>query len=265
MAALCKSYFMIILNIYNNRGSLVEAIDGFNEQYHGDYFVVSKASKEYLANLNETNAVKLAKVLRRALLSWGAAKRKAPSVKDVTLIAKTLLSTDLHRLLLSFATNGITKLPSRTAMQFGKGLGTFEESLVDLLNVISEEIFCGNKNVTYPMKALLLLTAFMPALDSQVRRGLAIAGFRGMSATSYPLPGHATLTSAKKITRLPFYLDQCFKNHFETFKAITSETKYPELIDHPGRLFDILFFMQGSEGKCLLRLEQANPKWYELD
>lgn len=54
---------------------------------------------------------------------------------------------------------------------------------IELLNTLSKRLFVDNRSVTYPMKAHLLLTGYMPALDGRVRAGLGKAGFGGVDKT----------------------------------------------------------------------------------
>ena len=36
------------------------------------------------------------------------------------------------------------------------------------------------------------------------------------------------------------------------------------LADEPGRVFDVLLFMQGADGRELLRFQRGPASWYEI-
>ncbi|KAF7599982.1 hypothetical protein BGI27_05180 [Candidatus Dactylopiibacterium carminicum] len=133
-----------------------------------------------------------------------------------------------------------------------------------MLDQLSAGIFVGNTNVTYPMKTLMLLTGFMPAFDSQVRSGLDNAGFMGMNATQFLLPEDSAGANARKISRLPFYLGNCYTQYRELLKGAVARSPQPRLTRDPGRLFDVLFFMQGRKDSARLLSFEPESRWYAL-
>jgi len=64
-------------------------------------------------------------------------------------------------------------------------LEDFDDALLSVLREISQRLFVDNSNVTYPTKALLLISGLMPALDNRVRAGLGRAGFSGVKKLSF--------------------------------------------------------------------------------
>lgn len=250
---------------------IIKAINSFNHKYHHDYYVVNRLAAPYLAAPTEANAIPLADALKTVLINWGAGKRKAPSVQALPTLIATLLNPTFHASLLGFAggalatltvANGHTRMGGSMVVETH---GTvFDTRLLSVLSDISALLLVGNTSVTYPMKVLLLLTGFMPALDSQVRLGLSNAGLVGTSATQFLMPADIGSLSARKLTRLPFYLGECFAANKDLLTGAAADSCYPWLVDEPGRLFDILLFMQGSRDIPLFRFTPTASKWYDL-
>jgi len=84
----------------------------------------------------------------------------------------------------------------------------------------------------------------MPAFleHSPIERG----GFLGMDKTQFLLPTDAAGAGGKKIAGLPFLLGTCWMSCSSVLRNGINSSNHPELLDEPGRVFDILFFMQGN-------------------
>jgi len=122
----------------------------------------------------------------------------------------------------------------------------------------------GNTNVTYPMKALLLITGFMPAFDGRVRTGLQRGWFLGMNRTQYLLPDNADHADAKRIARLAFLLGECWTTCAQQLQEGISKSSFPGLRQEPGRVFDVLLFMQADqENPVLVNCDPPGQRWYE--
>ena len=147
-------------------------------------------------------------------------------------------------------------------------LASFDSNLLSVLRDLGNRLFVGNTNVTFPMKALLLITGFMPALDSErVRTGLERGDFPGMNRTQYLLPADAAHADGKKITRLPFLLGECWTTCTQQLQEGLANSSFPGLREEPGRVFDILLFMQGDKHKrnpILVTCDPPDRDWYEL-
>lgn len=256
------------LTVVARRETIVDAINSFKATYHDDYYLVNGLARQYLVDPIEEKAALLADALAGALVNWGAGSRRAPNVRPVSELKKALLALPFHKSLLEFSGGALatmTIIGGRTRM-IGGAVGhlVFDASLLAVLSHISTRLLIGNTNVTYPMKALLLLTGFMPALDSQVRRGLSSAGFPGTSATRFRMPEDNGSLEARKLTRLPFYLGECFATNKALLTSAAIESNYPWLADEPGRLLDVLMFMQGSMAAPLFAFTPRVPRWHAL-
>lgn len=260
------------LEVTAGPAEITRAINHFPATYHADFSAVRGEAKRYVEEQqpDRSSVVALVRALRRALVSWGAGKRKAPGLRSEEEITATLLGPSLHASLSALAKTPLSSLAiarDRRVTQQARGLATsldVDTTLLSALRELSDQVFLGNTNVTYPMKTVLLITGFMPAFDSQVRRGLGNAGFAGMDATRFLLPSDSTEAGAKKITRLPFLLGQCWSEQSSTFEVGVTQSKFPQLINEPGRVFDILLFMQGSSSYPLFVLHPPGRSWYNL-
>ena len=164
--------------------------------------------------------------LRCVLRCWGAGKRGAPNVQDLEEFRNVLDRPEMHFELaaLGRASLSVLTVVQRHRYLDGKPaapeeLAAFDSNLLDVLRAVGERLFIANKNLnaTYPMKAVLLVTGFMPAFDSQVRIGLQNGGFRGMNKTQFELPTDADCADGKKVTRLPFLLGDCWATCIRSF------------------------------------------------
>jgi hypothetical protein len=143
----------------------------------------------------------------------------------------------------------------------------FDDCLIDTINFISKAVLVGNTNVTYPMKSLLLLTGLMPAFDSQVKGGLAVAGVSGVNKTRYLLPKKGS-ADAKKICALPFYISECTSRLSTVISAEISASRYSALAGEHGRIFDILLFVQNglTPAAAIVTFTSlpTNMRWYTI-
>jgi hypothetical protein len=259
------------LNVVANQARIIAAINNFSAGYHGDYLLVKGLAAPYLAAPTAANAAALAQGLSAVLYRWGAGRRRAPAVQPLPALQATLLNPTLHTLLAGFAISPISTLAIVGGVnRVVGGANTaasrlaFDTNLTSVLSQLSMGVLVGNTNVTYPMKALLLLTGFMPALDRQVRKGLGGAGFSGTNVTRFLLPAGIHSNEAQKLTRLPFYLAECYGANTALLTGAATASHYPWLAAEPGRLFDILLFMQGSAAHPLFTLTPPNRYWYGL-
>jgi hypothetical protein len=144
-------------------------------------------------------------------------------------------------------------------------LDAFDANLFFALRSPGDHLFFGNTNVTYPMKSILLLTGFMPALDSQVRKGLQRGGFIGMDRTRYLLPYDGNHADGRKIASLPFLLGECWAACSQQLQEGIAESSFPTLGQEPGRIFDVLLFMQSNPRlPVLVTYDPPGLRWYEL-
>lgn len=133
------------------------------------------------------------------------------------------------------------------------------------LYLVDSESSCST--VTYPMKALLLLTGLMPAFDGQVQKGSSHGNFAGMNRTRYLMPQDPNGPHGKKISRLPFLLGNCWMRHINILRSAIAASRYPQLMTEPGCVFDVLFLMQASSAPIVSY--QTSPgtipsDWYDL-
>jgi hypothetical protein len=106
------------------------------------------------------------------------------------------------------------------------------------------------------MKALLLITGLMPALDSQVRKGLRLAGKVGFMGQQL-LPQNTHQAGGRRICYLPFQLGQCWELNREILLEGVRKSRHPGLESAPGRVFDVLLFMQAqSKRKMILKADK---------
>jgi len=258
-------------SVIGETGDLARAIDEFNAQYHEDYFAVRTQATSYLTEpLSFLSAHGLAGPLLAALKSWGAGKRGAPSCKSIDTAAQALCEPALQGLLknLENSFQYLDVIEGRRVVKDGAPFATvaeFDDGLIKALNMLADALLVGNTNVTYPMKALLLITGLTPAYDSQVKGGLAIAGVSGINKTRYLLP-RVACGDAKKICALPFHIAHCVAHSRRVLDAAIETSRYPMLRGEYGRLFDVLLFVQRGRTPqtALLNFTSSiGERWYE--
>lgn len=264
------------LQMIGNSAEIAKEINTFPSNYHADFSLVRTVAKEYLRHIDthpsENTTATLAKHLRSVLTKWGAGKRGAPQPCREPAIAALIYDTRLRVDLAKLASTGLPSLSlhmQRRNIVDGAEVTDpkqFDGILLSVLARLSKELFVGNTNVTYPMKTILLITGLMPAFDSQVRAGLSRAGFVGLKKTQFLLPSSTENNpDGMKLTRLPFVLGHCWATFSSVFNEGIRKSHYPELIQEPGRVFDILFFMQKNTSKQLFEFHQSGfDRWYEI-
>jgi hypothetical protein len=219
------------LKVISNSLEIAKVIDAFPSDYHADFSRVRAIARKYLEWTDtrppEDTATGLAKHLRAVLINWGAGKRGAPHPSYESEIATFLCDARLRVDLANIANAGLASLSlnmQRRIVIDGaeiKNPKQFDDVLLSVLVRLSNGLFFGNTNVTYPMKAALLITGLMPAFDSQVRRGLNRAGFSGVNKTQFLLPLTVENNSdGMKLTRLPFILGHCWAEFSDVFSDV---------------------------------------------
>jgi hypothetical protein len=138
-----------------------------------------------------------------------------------------------------------------------------DADLFSALHALSSGLFRRNRRVTYPMKALLLITGFMPAFDTQVCTGMRRGGLHGMS--SLTIPSQVESATWKKISRLPFLLGKCHRAHGTRLRSEIQHSSRPELKTEVGRVFDVLFFMQARNSELIVLRYSGPDRWYNFD
>lgn len=265
---------VIAIQLVGGIRDVTAALDAFPVDYHYDFFAVRKSSKPYLASTDgkSDSTATLSRQLRKALLNWGAGKRKAPDVQDVDVLNSALQEPAVHRNLAL-----LSQTPLQTLGVLGRGrtingqevvrsrVIALDALLIQTLNLLADRLFVGNTNATYPMKALLLLTGHTPALDSQVRAGLVRAGLSGMSTTQFLLPRNADAAAGMKITRLPYVLGQCWSESAARLIEGAARSRFPDLRNDAGRLFDVLLFVQAQPDQAVILTHTPDDdEWYRL-
>ena len=255
------------LDLIADKNLLILSINDFSQKYHIDFFTTINLAEKYLRHINEPSALALAENFGRTLCAWGAGRRKAPKIKSHSEITSALLDIRLIESIKFFSGSRMTDFKINGSIieiaDTASSIENFKKRLFDSLRLFSNGFFIGNTSITYPMKSLLLLTGFMPAWDSQVRKGLSLSGFCGTDS-HFLLPDQHDSTAFQKISSLPFYLGDCYTKNKDAFDTAIRESNYPELISDPGRLFDILFFMQGSKQHRIFSCSGVSTRWYRI-
>jgi hypothetical protein len=259
------------MSVTATANSITSAINDFSSSYHADYFNTRASAKSYLASYPPAaTASRLSSDLHTTLTNWGAGRRQAPSCQAIANITSALNSSALHKNLVDLAAsiNHLTIDDSRRKLTSASPFATvsdFDRCLIETLNQLSAGFFIGNTNVTYPMKSLLLLTGLMPALDSQVKGGLNIAGVAGVNRTQFLIPPVGS-TDAKKICVLPFLIADCASRFSSVINSGVSASHYPRLSSENGRIFDVLFFQQNSLTRStrLISFIPHGIPWYNI-
>jgi len=258
--------------IVGRRGDISHLVTHFSSTYHSDFWRVRRLGRTYLDAAHPGAAAGvLAATLSAALGSWGAGLRKAPALQSIHSMTNSLASPLVHSDLVALrdsARCGPTIVSGRRAFaRHGASLLTltaFDTTLFNALGHLARGLFVGTTNVTYPMKAVLLITGLMPAFDSQVRRGLRRGGFSGMSNTRYLLPTGTAGAAWMKISRLPFLLGECWRTCATRMRSEIRHTRHRILVVEPGRLFDVLLFMQADPRNPVVLTYHGKRDWYDI-
>ena len=248
-----------MLRLVGSSLDITLAIDDFRPSYHQDFANVQHIARRYLnAPSGTANAALLAQALSTALRNWGACRRRGPILRTLRQIESALKDRQLRERLLklslqslaAFSLNeqGHRLLDSNAPLS---DVGAFDKEILGILNTLADVLFSNNTSITYPMKALLLITGLMPALDSQVRGGLTRAGRSGFTGQQL-LPRNPQQAAGRRICELPFYLGHCWSLNREVFMEGILGSHHQNLRNTPGRVFDILLFMQNRLDRKLI-------------
>lgn len=278
-----------IIKVVAGPAAIAKAFEGFKPEYVQGYFDVHCAATTLLflpadspiANVEQSTRA-LATVLIRVLKEWGANKRVSPRLRPEAEIVKLFTDPRLREMLRDLSELR-TRLPSVYEGKRVVGTGSHSPDQLDAIVIaVLNQLACGLfercTNLTYPSKAVLLLTGYMVAVDSEVRSGAQYAGFTGMgSLLAVADTRHPDLSTAKKITAMPYLLGQAWPRIGDQIKAalvVTGRKDLLELLGHPARIFDILLFMQSQSKRMrkygqraqLLRLDNSfHPHaWYRI-
>lgn len=248
-----------MLRLVGSSLDIKSSINDFRLSYHQDFANVQPVARRYLdAPYGGANATLLARALSKALRNWGACRRRSPILRPAPQIESALKDKRLHERLIKLSQQRLAAFSlNQQEHRFLDNnaplndVGGFDKEILGILNTLADVLFFNNTSITYPMKALLLITGLMPALDSQVRGGLTRAGKAGFSGQQL-LPRNAQQAVGRRICELPFYLGHCWSLNREVFLEgiLSSDHKY--LRDAPGRIFDILLFMQNRPNRQLI-------------
>jgi hypothetical protein len=252
-----------MINVSASIPDLKKAINGFKSSYHSHYAHVRAASLAFLAGTSPHVPSGLADNLKKALDAYGAGRRGAPRTADVSQIVKTLilLRPKLKYLQDAAASRlNITPAGVRTVGGNPHSVPKFDQNLLDTVRGLSD-CLTGNTGVTYPMKALMLLTGITPAFDSQVKGGMTRGGFGGMAATRFLLPDEASSSAGRKIVVLPFRLTAAYVSH-PTVAAAVGGTPLAAFAGDIGRIFDVLLFVQNERSSPILVKWVGPGIWY---
>ena len=245
-----------MLRLVGSSLDITSAINDFRLSYHQDFANVQSIARRYLnAPSGSANAALLAQALSTALRNWGACRRRSPILRPVPQIVSALKDKRLHERLLKLSQQSLSafslNLQEHRLLNSDAPLnnvGCFDQEILGILNTLADVLFFNNTSITYPMKALLLITGLIPALDSQVRGGLARAGKAGFTGQQL-LPRYVQQAAGRRICELPFYLGHCWNLNREVFEEGILTSNHKGLGDTPGRVFDILLFMQNQASR----------------
>lgn len=248
-----------MLELVASTQDIARAINRFRLSYHHDFTNVQVIAQRYLqAEPTSEHAALLAHALSTALRNWGACRRRSPSLRVTPQIEGFLKGKQVHTSLLKFSRHNLESfnLSQERGRLFNpeasfNDVRRFDIELLSILTSLASGLFINNTSVTYPMKALLLITGLMPALDSQVRKGLRLAGKEGFMGQQL-LPKNAYQAGGRRICYLPFQLGQCWGLNRETLLEGIRNSRHPGLESAPGRVFDILLFMQAQASQKLI-------------
>lgn len=257
-----------MLRLVGSSLDITSAINDFRLSYHQDFANVQPVARRYLnAPSGSANAALLAQALSTALRNWGACRRRSPILRPVPQIVNALKDKRLRERLLKLSQQSLAafslNLQEHRLLDSDAPLndvGAFDKEILGILSTLADVLFFNNTSITYPMKALLLITGLMPALDSQVRGGLTRAGKAGFIGQQL-LPRNAQQAAGRRICELPFYLGHCWSLHREVFMKGILESNHKGLQDTPGRVLDILLFMQNQPTRNQILAFKVEREW----
>jgi hypothetical protein len=232
---------------------LVDSLDQFNPQYHRDFESVRAVAMRWLAS-DLPVPQRLPELLRNALASWGAGKRKAPTVRSPAQILAVLADPEVTQTLRAIATldlSTLTLVNNEPRIGGVRHIGD-QESVEELILsglAMMERLFEDNGAVTYPSKALLLITGRFIGIDSNVRAAIAASGEPGFRETRFPMPIKRHDRSSRRLSRVLWLTgDWLWRHRTVIAEALTVSTARHRLteLDAPARIVDIFLFMQGT-------------------
>jgi hypothetical protein len=242
------------MKVVATHADLVNAFNEFEEEYHRLYAQVRVAAHQYLnteAPCDELVAA-LAPLLLGALKEYGAtATRNAPGLAETTAAEQLLRDEELHDDLKFLANLDFRRLSQ------GAATGGYAQEVQKRFNraLVAMETLVLPQDETeitsvYPQKALMLLTGCTPALDSNVRLGIGVAGVKGYSVA----PGRPSELKGKGALKMQSFLvmmGNCWNQDTEILTKAARESRFcndlgPTGQVDVGRLFDVLLFQQGK-------------------
>nr|WP_141662009.1 hypothetical protein [Burkholderia ambifaria] len=253
----------------------------FDPLYARGYVAVQAASLSFLEATDERmaqeRAVTLAHELVRVLQEWKLGGRSStPKARSEDDIGRFLLDHEIRHSLakLSSLRREPPRLVAGTRVVPGGRYKPDELDMAALRMIVrlADGLFTCCARATYPMKALLLLTGYTVAFDSNVCLGAKHAGFAGM-ATGFKITSireSASCPASRKIVSMPYLVGSAWHAEREmfvrVFESIRNDATWAKLVTqlyHPARLFDILFFMQGKHCMQLMQFDHlAATHWY---
>lgn len=252
---------------------LVNIFNRFPKNYHVDYRVTRALARDFLYDEEPDygKAKILASKLSEVLINWKAGSRKAPNLKNPECIQEVLMTKDVYKTCSVLNMLSIKDLLIKNGVRQISGKADLTPEQIDRFLIatiknIANHFFINCTNVTYPMKALLLITGFIPALDGNVRKGFKTAGIGGLNSTRFLLPKNVASLEGKKITRLPYILAECFNTYSCDIWAAVEKSEYSDCLSEVGRIFDVLLFMQGAQDNPIKSIYSvgSKKKWYTI-
>lgn len=244
----------------NDDKILIQAINDFEEKYHKGFDTIRHLAEQFYQSKSKEQIPFLSSELQRILKEWKAGMRNAPKLMNNKQFNDALSNDDFIESLIS-----LSQIADYLDMQNNQkimysnhifsSVNDFEKCLCDTLKYIANHFFDYSENinitVVYPQKVLLLLTGLMPAIDVNVREGIARSG-KGNYSNLY-------LTDSRhleKICELAFLISHLRHNQVEFIDNVISHSRYRNCIkpnnclnNQYGRFFDIIFFMQGKDNQ----------------
>lgn len=221
---------------------IARAIAVFPHAYHADFATTREAALAW-HNGGATTKV-LADRLERALVSWGAGRRKAPLLRS-GLIVDVLDDPAVRSALVDFESKALMGINSVEEAWYDERPDMLYWALHGL-----NALFVDNDSVTYPTKALLLLTGRYVGLDSNVRKAIAAAGIAGFKETRFPMPVRQDDRNMQRLTLVLGLIGAWLREHEQVIAEALSRSatgrKLQEL-NAPARVLDICLFVVGSD------------------
>ena len=211
------------------------------EQYN-DFFCVRQLSKDWLYDDKNTYIDELALRFRFVLRLW--CRPRDGTIKNQADIAKALADHHVKKYLVFFEKHKIDNIKASHLND------DFNHQLMSAMNGVSSSLFdISKEKVSLAMlsKAVLLLTGFMPAIDSEGTKGLKEMGSHDLPHSRYPVSDHKiSKKESQKIIHMIRSLI-AFRDQHEKQISKTLKDNLPELTNEMARFFDILFSAYGKK------------------